>query len=462
MNPNIYKALKNASSLYPLHMPGHKRNIEILEKFKEFIELDFTEIDDTDNMHKANGVIKLTKDDIAKIFKTKESYFLVNGSSSGVLASILSCVKENDKILLSRACHISVYNGVVLSGATPIYVYPKIKNGLSCAISLEDVKDAVKKNKNIKAFILTSPTYEGLVSDIEAIANFLHQNNILLIIDEAHGGHFVFSKDFPKSALECGADIVIHSLHKTMPCLTQCAILHINSDRVDKNRLEKCLSMVQTTSPSYIFMLSIEYAVYFANNNLERFSEYTNFLKIYREDFKKLKNIKLIDKDILDEDIVDFDISRLTFLLDSNINGYEINNILRKNNFQLEMYGKNHIIAISTICDDFDMLQKFKNILFDIDKNLEQKSKTQQNIYYHKPQIAISPKEAFFKDKTFIDLEDSQDKICGDFIIVYPPGSPVLAPGEIITKEIIVYIKDCIKNNISLIGVDENKICILL
>ena len=217
----------------------------------------------------------------------------------------------------------------------------------------------------------------------------------MLIVDEAHGSHFKFSPMFPKSALDCGADIVIHSLHKTMPCLTQCAILHINSDRVDRHKLEKCLSMVQTTSPSYIFMLSMEYAINFGQNNKDKFLEYTKFLKEYREELKHLKNIKLLDIDMIDNVNFDLDISRLTFFINSDINGYEINKILRQNNMQLEMYGKNHIIAISTICDNFKELERFKDILFEIDKNINFKEIKQEDFKIGKVEQKINLKKAF-------------------------------------------------------------------
>ncbi len=458
---NIYMALDRASKLYPLHMPGHKRRKDIIEDFKKFIELDYTEIEDTDNMHKPEGAIKQTLGEIANIYGAKNSYFLINGSSSGVLASILSCVGEDDKILVGRNCHISVYNGILLSGANPVYVFPKIKNNISCAIDLEDIKKEVEKNKDIKACIITSPTYEGLVSNIQDIASFLHDKGILLIVDEAHGSHFKFSPMFPKSALDCGADIVIHSLHKTMPCLTQCAILHINSDRVDRHKLEKCLSMVQTTSPSYIFMLSMEYAINFGQNNKDKFLEYTKFLKEYREELKHLKNIKLLDIDMIDNVNFDLDISRLTFFINSDINGYEINKILRQNNMQLEMYGKNHIIAISTICDNFKELERFKDILFEIDKNINFKEIKQEDFKIGKVEQKINLKKAFNMKKTFCKLEEAIDKICGAFIISYPPGSPILTIGEIIQQEHINYIKECIKNDIDIIGIKDRKICVI-
>ena len=458
MDRPIYNTLKNLSN-YPFHMPGHKRNKKFLNDFYDFINLDFTEIDETDNMHKPEGIIKNSKEILSKTFGAEESYFLVNGSSCGIIGSIMACLSPNEHILVARNCHISVYNGIILSGALPIYIYPTIKYNIPCGIDIENIKKAIEKYKNIKAFILTSPTYEGFVCDIEKISNFLHKNNIILIVDEAHGAHFNFSNNFPKSALQCGADIVIQSFHKTLPAFTQCGVLHLNSKIVDKYKLEKCLSMIQTTSPSYMFMMSIEYATNFCKNNKILFEDYTLFLKDLREHLKLLKNIKLIDKDILqNSNIIDFDISRLTFLINSNVNGDYINSILKENNIQLEMYGKNHIIAISTICDDYDELLKFKDILFKLDNSLEYKKLEYENKFNNNITVAtILPRDAFYMKKNLLNVDLCLNKICGDFVTPYPPGIPILTPGEIITKEIIIKINSYISNNINILGINNKK-----
>lgn len=458
MDKHIYDTLKSLSDkdIYPLHMPGHKRNKNVLKDFYDFINLDFTEIDETDNMHKPEGIIKNAKQQTAKVFGACDSYFLVNGSSCGILASIMACVNENEHILVAKNCHISVYNGLILSGAYPIYIEPVVKYGLPCGIDINTVKDAVKKYPTIKAFILTSPTYEGFVCDIKSIATFLHKHNIILIVDEAHGAHFNFSQNFPKTALQCGADICIQSFHKTLPSFTQCGVMHVQGNLINKHKLQRCLSMVQTTSPSYIFMLSIEYATNFCKNN--SFDDYTLFLKDFRQSLKTLKNIKLIDEDILtNSHIVDFDISRLTFLINSDVNGDYINKVLKQNKMQLEMYGKNHIIAISTICDDFKKLNQFKQILFDIDKNINFKQKTYiQNINTNFTKPKIKPRDAFYKNKKLLNINLAINKICGDFVTPYPPGIPILCPGDMVTEEIVLKINQYIKNNINVLGLNEN------
>lgn len=461
MDRPIYNTLKNLSdkNIYPFHMPGHKRNLKFLENFYDFINLDYTEIDETDNMHKPEGIIKKSKEILSNTFGSQDSYFLVNGSTSGIIASIMSCVLPNEQILVAKNCHISVYNGIILSGALPIYIEPTIKYNIPCGIDIKNIENTIKKYPNIKAFILTSPTYEGFVSDIESIAKLLHKHNIILIVDEAHGAHFNFSNNFPKSAIKCGANIVIQSFHKTLPSFTQCGVLHLNSSLVNKNMLEKCLSMVQTTSPSYMFMMSIEYATNFCKNNKPYFNEYTLFLKDLRDNLKQLKTIKLIDTDILENsNIINFDISRFTFLINSNVNGDYINSILKENNIQLEMYGKNHIIAISTICDDYDELLKFKDILFKLDNSLEYKKIEYENKFNNNITVAtMVPRDAFYMKKNLLNIDLCLNKICGDFVTPYPPGIPILTPGEIITKEIIEKINSYISNNINILGINNKK-----
>lgn len=466
MQRPIYNILKkiNNSNIYPFHMPGHKRNKEFLKDFYEFIDLDFTEIDETDNMHNPQGVIKNSQENLANIFNSDSSYFLVNGSSGGIIASLISILKPNQNVLVARNCHISVYNGIILSGANPIYIYPDFKYNLACGINPAFIEKAINMY-NISACIITSPTYEGITSDIYKIANILHNKNIPLIVDEAHGAHFNLSSSFPKSALAQGADIVIQSFHKTLPAFTQCAVLHLKSNIIDKHNLEKCISIIQTTSPSYMFMLSLEYCCNFVKNNKKLFNNYIEKLIALRAELINLKNFKLIHNDIIGSASVEnFDISRLTFLINKNVSGSFINNLFIKNGIQLEMYSENHIIAISTICDTEFALNLFLNCIKKIDYILDKYENKVYidfsiNEFISKPNI--SPKDIFYKEKKLINLYNSENKICADFIVPYPPGVPIILPGELITKQKINEINSLIKNSIKILGLNDNKIFIV-
>lgn len=453
MTRPIYNTLKslNKKNMHSFCMPAHKRNSAFHE---DFYNLDYTEIDETDNLHNPSSVIKKSMETMSKIFGSDHSYFLVNGSSSGILASILSHLTPDDCVLVCKNSHISVYNGILLSGATPIYITPTIKNGIPCSVDIQNIEYCINMHKNIKAFIITSPTYEGFVPDIAKISDILHKKNILLIVDEAHGAHFSFSKNFPTPSLCCGADISIQSFHKTLPSLTQCAVLHIKGSLVNKYMIEKYLSIVQTTSPSYMFMCSIEYATHFMHNNAQLIDDYTKHLNLLRQEFSNLKCISLLDKNFLkDTNFIDLDISRFTFFINSDTNGNYINKRLKEHNIQIEMYSMKHIVAISTVCDTIQSLQHLKDSIFKIDSELTYK-KTYDNIV-HSPYIQkcnTSLRDVLHKKRKKIHFSKSENMVSSDFITPYPPSIPLLSIGDIITKNIIENISQLLKNNTEIIG----------
>ncbi len=463
-NP-IYKQLNKLKreNLYPFHMPGHKRNKKFLKHLKKFITLDFTELDQTDNLQNPSNIIKKSKQNMKDIFKCDESYFLVNGSTAGILASLLCILKPNDNILVDRNCHVSVFNALILCGAKPIYISPNIKYGFSLGIDEYLIKNVLKKH-NIKACILTSPTYEGIVLNIKKIAYILHDKGVPLIVDEAHGAHFIMSKSFPVPALKSGADIAIQSFHKTLPAFTQCAAMHVKSDLINKEKLQKCLNIVQTTSPSYIFMLNIEYCYNFLIKN-NYIKSYINNLNNLRAGLSKLKNFKLLDKNLLNNTFAcDIDISRITLIIKKNISGSFINDLLIKQKIAIEMYQESYIIAISTICDTKKGLKRFLKAMQKIDKMLE----GYEDRVFYKDDINIKniylPKESirdiFYSKKIEIDIKYAENKICASIITAYPPGVCILAPGEIITKAAIKKIKSLQNNKIKILGLNKDKILI--
>ena len=250
------------SDYYPFHMPGHKRKSL---SFPNPYEIDITEIDGFDNLHHATGMIKEAEVRGAELYHSKRCFFLVNGSTCGLLSVISAAVPHRGKLLVSRNCHKAVYHGIYLNHLEAVYVYPQPVPGLGIqgGILPEDVENALKKDPDIQAVLMVSPTYDGIVSDVEAIAKIVHKAGLPLIVDEAHGAHFPFGAGcFPESAIYCGADLVIQSLHKTLPSLTQTAILHLRGERVSRSRLERCLQMYQSSSPSYVFMAVMEQCIF--------------------------------------------------------------------------------------------------------------------------------------------------------------------------------------------------------
>ena len=452
----LWQALKNHSQqqYYPFHMPGHKAGR--LGAFTEILSQDITEITDFDNLHKPEGILLQSQKRCAELFGAEESFFLVNGSTSGILSSILSVCSAKDEIIVARNCHKSVYSALVLSGAKPIYILPEnIENAdFLGSITLEQIQKAV--TKNTKAAIITSPTYEGITSNIAEISDFLHKKNILLIVDEAHGSHMKFHNYFPKTALQQNADIVIQSLHKTLPCPTQTAVLHIQGNRVNRNKLKQCLSMVQTSSPSYLFLSAIDFCCHWLEKEAKNaFEYYVQNLKWFYEQSKYWKHIVL-----LNETGYCRDKSKLILQLPQRqMTGIQLNDILiKKYHLILEMGYLSYAIAMTSPADTkqgFDMLSK---AITQIDAEICGNSKVMsfpkiQNIL---PILKYCPRQAFFAEKKQIPFSKSQGQICGEFIIPYPPGIPLLAPGEVITKQIMKQIAVLQKANISLVGCHNN------
>lgn len=464
MSYPIYNMLSEyiSSSNYPFHMPGHKRNINFFPEtlIKNLLNYDLTEINKTDNMHNPTGIIKESLEEIAENFGADKSYFSVNGSSAGIISAIMASCPPNSQIVTARNCHISTYNGIILSRLNPIYIYPEITNYNICGgINYKNIKNALEKYNNISAVIITSPTYEGYCSNIKEIADIVHLHNKILIVDEAHGCHFAFSDSFPKTSLESGADIVIQSMHKTLPVPNQCALIHTKGNRIDENKLKNSLSIMQTTSPSYIFMTIMDYV----NTILKKekntlFKNYSSLLDELKINLQNNKCIEFIGNKIKNKYcIYDVDISKIVLYLNCNLNGYELEKILAdKYKVQIEASSINHIIAMTSIADTKEGFKRFSNAINSIEKNLNYKKKNKinyktDNIYT--PEISLS--EAYYSNKKTVPFNKSAGNISSEFIIPYPPGIPLIAPGEIITENTIEIVNKFISNNVSIIGTND-------
>ena len=273
---HLYRKLKEYANTgyYPFHMPGHKRNTALIGSELPY-ELDITEIDGFDDLHHSEGILKELQEYAACVYHAEETHYLVNGSTVGLLSAVMGSTNSGDCILMARNCHKSVYNAVFMNQLHPIYIYPE--NG---AINPGEVKRILEENPNVKSVVITSPTYEGVVSDVERIAGIVHEKGIPLIMDEAHGAHFGFHPYFPKNSNTLGADIVIHSLHKTLPSLTQTALLHMNGELANRTDIREYVHMLQSSSPSYILMAGIDECVRFVG---ERSSDVFDNYAVWRE-----------------------------------------------------------------------------------------------------------------------------------------------------------------------------------
>lgn len=442
----------NKNNLISFHVPGHKNGkIYDLLGYKDLLEsiykMDTTEIIGTDNLHSPEGIIKKSQEKASKVFKSDKTYFLVNGTTCGIQASIMSICNDNDKILVNRDCHHSVINACILGNINPVYIDYKLDNDYFIleGVLEEDVIKSIDENLDAKALVLTYPTYYGATYDLEKICEYAHKKNMVVIVDEAHGAHLGLSEKLPKTALEQGADIVIQSTHKTLPSFTQSSMLHIKGGKVDSSKISEILRIIETSSPSYLLMSSLEIA--------------TEIYEKYGRDLmdKLLENIDNFIKDISKNDFVEvynkFDKTKIFISLKKlGITGYELEKILRKNNIQVELSNYYGVLLICTISNDYDDFKSIKNAINNIitdkkDKYFEEL----KTINYPKiiPKKILNPREAFYKNKKSVKIYDSIGQISGEYIIPYPPGVSILSPGEIITKEIIDYILYLKEMNIS-------------
>lgn len=434
----LYEKLKmyQQSDYYGFHMPGHKRN---KEKFPIGLpyEIDITEIEGFDDLHHAESILKETQERAARLYKADESHFLVNGSTVGILSAILGVTDRGDKILVARNCHKSVYHAIYMNELEPLYVYPKYKKDLQIngEISCKEIEEILEKEKEIKAVVIVSPTYDGVVSDVENIAKITHKYHIPLIVDEAHGAHFGFHKVFPKNANEKGADIVIHSVHKTLPAMTQTALLHLNGDIVNRESVRNYLHILQSSSPSYILMASIDYCMEMLENHGDiLFDEYVERLLSLRRELESLKHLRVIRTK-------HFDISKLIISVkDTNMTSGELSKILlEKYHLQMEMTAGTYVLAMTTVGDTEEGFLRLKKALFEIDRELKiQRTEGKELELPRLPLVYKSAKvikEAQRDGLSYVKWEEAEGKIAGEYAYVYPPGIPFLVPGEKITKE---------------------------
>ena len=448
----------------PMHMPGHKRNIKLLGEKLPY-KIDITEIEGFDDLHHPEGIIKEIEEKAKKIYKSKKSFILVNGSTCGILAGIRSVVNYGDKVLVARNSHKSVYNAIELNCLNPIYVLPKIdKYGINKNVEANDIEKILEKNKDIKLVIITSPTYEGVLSDIKAIVNIAHKYKVPVLVDEAHGAHLKFMENSNFEALNCGADIVIQSLHKTLPALTGTAILHIKGDLVKEEDVRRELSIFETSSPSYILISSIDECLDLIERNGKKlFLFYFENLKYFYNKAKTLKKFKVLGNELLNnnnkkniEEIEKslYDFGKIVVITkNTNITGKELSDILRKDyKIEVEMASTYYIIAMTSICDNKESFERLLNALKEIDLKLKKTIEDNSASYeIQLPKKEMTINEALNSKKFMLEnYKNLEGKISKEYIFAYPPGIPIITPGEVFDKNIINIIEKYMKANIEL------------
>lgn len=444
------------TDMYPFHMPGHKRNAEM---FPNPYTIDITEIEGFDNLHHPEDVLKESMEWAASVYGADRTYYLVNGSTCGILSAILGTVKTGGRILVSRNCHKSVYHGILLGSLNVEYVYPQLITslGIQGGILPEDVEKLLMQNRDIEAVLIVSPTYEGIVSDIKGLAEVIHRYGIPLIVDEAHGAHFPFGKEagFPESALSCGADIVIQSLHKTLPSFTQTAVMHIKDGFVKRERMERYLQMFQSSSPSYVLMAGMESCINVMEKEgdmyLKSFSQRIQYL---REMLSQMRHMRLVGRELCGlYGIWDVDESKIVVSVRDCLwidhmgkevcaDGEWLIQVLRKEFFlEMEMCSVDYIVAIATFCDTQEGLQRFTDALLEIDGRLVRRCLKETGKVIGRasmvcPVIKETISDAMDAPFDEVRLLDCVGRVSAEFVYLYPPGIPIVAPGEVITEEI--------------------------
>ncbi len=429
------------SGVYPFHMPGHKRNIssEILP-----YNIDITEINDFDNLHSPQGCIKEVADKASKLFSVDYAYLLVNGATAGILSAVRAMTNYGDKVIVARNCHKSVYNAIELCGLDAIYALPEIDDGFGIFSSVKplEIESLFITNPGVKLVILTSPTYEGVVSDIKLISEICHNYGAMLFVDEAHGAHFPFSDYFPSEAVSLGADAAVIGLHKTLPSLTQTALLLTDNNELT-NKIEENLSIFESSSPSYILMSGIEKCLDYIEYNKKSFSTYTNQLAEFRAMCTKLccLNVLCSKGDAEKNSFFDFDKSKIVISTrGTTITGTELAKILRSDfQIEIEMAYTDYIIAMTSVCDTEEGFKKLANSLLSIDKKLTQINTPESALNYCNtlPQKVFKSANRYSYKEITLPLNNAIGKIALEYLWAYPPGIPLIVPGERIDENIV-------------------------
>lgn len=420
-----------ATDALPMHMPGHKRNSDFLP-LPPPTGIDITEIDGFDNLHGAEDILLRCQQRAARVFGAEETHFLINGSSCGILAAITACVPRGATLLMGRNAHKAALNAITIGGIIPQYVYPEFlpQSGISGAILPDDVRAALDANPAIRNVFITSPTYEGVISDISAIAKICHDRGAILIVDEAHGAHLGFG-GFPKSAIQLGADIAIQSVHKTLGSLTQTALLHVSGPRVDRDRLRKMLTVYQTSSPSYILMASIDECVCRMATEGDTLADaWLRRMADFRTQTVNLCHLKLLPT----EDCL-CDPSKIAIsTLGTNINGPQLQQLLRDEyHIELEMAAAHYVIAMTGIGDTDANLRRLADALTAIDATLASAPVVPPvDPMLPRPAMALPPCDVEWQPTEDIPVSEANGRICAEAVFAYPPGIPLIVPGEVI------------------------------
>lgn len=465
----IYEALEQFRKMriVPFDVPGHKRgrgNPELVELLgAKCVGIDVNSMKPLDNLCHPISVIKAAEELAADAFGAAHAFLMVNGTTSSVQSMILSCCKKNDKIILPRNVHKSVINALVLCGAKPVYVNPEVDAhlGISLGMDFSQVERAVNENPDAVAIFVNNPTYYGVCSDLSQIVELAHKNNMLVLADEAHGTHFYFGDNMPITAMAAGADMSSVSMHKSGGSLTQSSFLLIGKN-VNKGHVRQIINLTQTTSGSYLLLSSLD----ISRRNLalrgrQAFNELSELAEYARGEINKIGGYYAFSEELVNKkSIFDFDKTKLSVhTLDIGLAGIEVYDILRDEyDIQIEFGDLGNILAYLSIGDRKQEVERLVSALADIKRRYQKDKTGMLSQEYIPPTVIKTPQESFYAKKESLPIKETQGRICSEFVMCYPPGIPILAPGEMITDRIIDYILYAKEKGCSLTGPEDEVI----
>ncbi len=460
---------QSEGNIISFDVPGHKQSHTVLEDYfgQKCVQLDLNSRQSIDYLCQPRGVIRQAEQLAAKAFGAEHAYFMVGGTTASVQAMVMSACSPGDKIILPRNVHYSVINAIIIAGALPIYINPSVhpEFGISLGMSMEDVAICIENNRDAKAIIVNNPTYYGICSDIKKIVELAHRYGIKVLADEAHGTHFYFNERLPVAAMHCGADMAAVSMHKTGGSLTQSSVLLI-ADTMDPIHVNNIINLTRTTSASYLLMASLDLARrYLALEGKKKLDEVIDRAICTREQINGIGGYRAFSTDIIDgNSVFDFDMTKLSVATtDLGLAGIEVYTLLRDvYHIQIEFGDVNNILALATIGDNDSNHLLLVKALEDIRVQYATGNKRRFTYEYISPKVVISPRDAFYSPHVYMPISACQNRISGDSIMCYPPGIPLLAPGELITEEIIMHIMYAAEKGCSVTGLTEhNEIAIV-
>jgi arginine/lysine/ornithine decarboxylase len=466
VNAPIYEALRKFRRMrvVPFDVPGHKRgrgNMELTEFLGEdCMNVDVNSMKPLDNLCHPVSVIKDAEMLAAEAFGAAHAFFMVGGTTSAVQSMIMYACKEGDKIIMPRNVHRSAINAIILTGAVPVYVNPDVnhKLGIALGMSVAQVEQAILDNPDAKAIMVNNPTYYGICSDLKKITELAHAHGMLVLVDEAHGTHFYFGENFPITAMAAGADCASVSMHKSGGSLTQSSFLLMGKN-INSDYMRQVINLTQTTSASYLLLSSLDISrKRLALGGREIFAQTVEMAEYARSEINEIGGYYAYSRELINGDsIYDFDVSKLSiYTLPIGLAGIEVYDLLRDEyDIQIEFGDIGNVLAYISVGDRKRDIERLISALAEIKRRFGKSEANMLTQEYISPVVAETPRKAFYAAKRSLPLEETAGEVCSEFVMCYPPGIPILAPGELITPEIIEYIKYAKEKGCQMTGTED-------